>query len=470
MKNIRMSLVLAAIAAGLVLSSASALAADFAVTALGSTAYVINGANNPTLTLQRGTTYTFAVNAAGHPFDIKTNNTTGTANRYNNGVTGQGVMNGTLTFAVPLDAPTPLRYICELHAAMTGIINLNTPPSVTITNPTTGTVFAAPASVTIQASASDTGGTVTNVQFRVNSTVLLNDPTAPFSATTNNMPSGSYTLTAIASDNLGAKATNSVSITVDAAPTISITNPIAGSIFTPPANVTIQATASDNGSVSAVLFLVDANTLTNDVAAPYSGVANNLSPGSHTLTAIATDNLGLKATNAISIIVDSPPSVTITNPVDDAVFTAPANVTIQASAADTDGTVTNVQFLVGSTVISNRTTLPYAATTNGLPAGNYTLTAIASDNVGAKATNSVSISVTNPPPSPVTILNPAFNGSSFSFSFATQIGYTYSGQFTASLNPTNWFTFTNLTGGGSVVRVTDSPLTNSTRYYRVEVQ
>lgn len=118
MKIIRMILVLAAIAAGLVLSSASALAADFTVTANGTSAYVINGVNNPTLTLQRGTTYTFAVNAIGHPFDIKTNNSTGTANRYNNGVTGQGVTSGTLTFAVPLDAPTPLHYNCELHAAM----------------------------------------------------------------------------------------------------------------------------------------------------------------------------------------------------------------------------------------------------------------------------------------------------------------------------------------------------------------
>ena len=409
MKIIRMILVLAAIAAGLVLSSASALAADFTVTANGTSAYVINGVNNPTLTLQRGTTYTFAVNAIGHPFDIKTNNSTGTANRYNNGVTGQGVTSGTLTFAVPLDAPTPLHYNCELHAAMTGIINLvnpaNTPPSVTITNPTTGTVFASPASVTIQANASDTDGTVTNVQFRVNSTVLLNDPTAPFSATTNNMPSGSYTLTAIASDNLGATATNSVSITVDAAPTISITNPIAGSIFTPPANVTIQAGASDNGSVSGVLFLVDANTLTNDIAAPYSGVTNNLSPGSHTLTAIATDNLGLKATNAISIIVDSPPSVTITNPVNGAVFTAPANVTIQASAADTDGTVTNVQFLVGSTVLTNDNAAPFAAVTNNLAAGSYTLSAIAADNNGVKTTNSVNI-IVNALPS-ISITNPA---------------------------------------------------------------
>ncbi len=43
----------------------------------------------------------------------------------------------------------------------------NVPPTVTITNPASGTVFAAPASVTIQASASDSDGTVTNVQFLV---------------------------------------------------------------------------------------------------------------------------------------------------------------------------------------------------------------------------------------------------------------------------------------------------------------
>ena len=163
-----------------------------------------------------------------------------------------------------------------------------------------------------------------------------------------------------------------------------------------------------------------------------------------------------------------PPSVLITNPPSGTVFTAPANVTMQASASD-DVSVTNVQFLVGSTILANDTAAPYAATTNGLPAGSYTLTAIASDNAGAKATNSVSISVKNSP-LPVTILSPTLSGNAFSFAFATQVGYTYSGQFTPSLNPVTWFTFTNLSGNGSVVGVTDFSLTNSERYYRVGAQ
>ena len=55
----------------------------------------------------------------------------------------------------------------------------NPPPTVTITNPASGAVLAAPANVTIQASAFD-DGTVTNVQFRVDSNLVTNDNTAPF--------------------------------------------------------------------------------------------------------------------------------------------------------------------------------------------------------------------------------------------------------------------------------------------------
>jgi probable HAF family extracellular repeat protein len=68
----------------------------------------------------------------------------------------------------------------------------------------------------------------------------------------------------------------------------------------------------------------------------------------------------------------------------------------------------------------------------------------------------------------ITITNPAFSGSTFSFSFGTQPGYTYAGQFTTPLLASNtWLTFTNLAGNGSVVRVTDPAPTNTQRYYRV---
>ncbi len=117
------------LASGLLLPPAPAApAADFNVVNSGFSDYVINGAADPTLTLERGRTYSFAVAAPGHPFWIKTSRVTGTGSAYNTGVTGNGVQSGTLTFAVPLNAPSSLSYICQFHAAMAGTLNIVDPP------------------------------------------------------------------------------------------------------------------------------------------------------------------------------------------------------------------------------------------------------------------------------------------------------------------------------------------------------
>ena len=176
-----------------------------------------------------------------------------------------------------------------------------------------------------------------------------------------------------------------------------------------------------------------------------------------------------KGTVSVVAAPNLPPTVLITNPPNGTVFAAPANVTLEASASD-DVSVTNVQFLVGSLVLGNDTSSPYSAVTNGLPAGNYTLSAVASDTIGATATNSISITVTGSPPSAFTLLNPTVGSGTFRFSFATQTGYTYSAQFTPSLSPVSWFTFTNLIGNGSIMQVTDATLTNGQRCYRVIAQ
>src|SRR5438093_7118609 len=72
------------------------------------------------------------------------------------------------------DQPGTYNYYCSPHRSfgMTGTVIVQamsgTPPSVTVTNPADGSVFAAPADVTLQATASDADGTVANVQFFAN--------------------------------------------------------------------------------------------------------------------------------------------------------------------------------------------------------------------------------------------------------------------------------------------------------------
>ena len=90
----------------------------------GASAYVIDGASNPDLTFCRLTTYLFNVNAPGHPFYIKTVQSTGTGNAFDEGVTGNGAETGTVAFIVPTDAPATLYYDCSIHAAMTGTIHV----------------------------------------------------------------------------------------------------------------------------------------------------------------------------------------------------------------------------------------------------------------------------------------------------------------------------------------------------------
>jgi len=169
-----------------------------------------------------------------------------------------------------------------------------------------------------------------------------------------------------------------------------------------------------------------------------------------------------------SIIVaapNSPPVVTITNPISGTVLSAPANVTMQASATD-DGTVTNVQFLVGTTVLTNKSAAPFFAITNNLSAGSYTLSAIASDNLGAKATNTVSISVVTP--LALVLGAPQLSAANFQLNFNVNTGLTYIVQRSTNLAAANWVSiFTNKAASNPVAFV-DSHATNSPGFYRVE--
>lgn len=83
-------------------------------------AYVIDGAEDPSLVLCRGRTYTFRLDAPFHPFWIKTQPTLGTDDAFSDGVTGNGIESGDVVFGVPANAPSLLHYICEFHDGMQG--------------------------------------------------------------------------------------------------------------------------------------------------------------------------------------------------------------------------------------------------------------------------------------------------------------------------------------------------------------
>ena len=178
-------------------------------------------------------------------------------------------------------------------------------------------------------------------------------------------------------------------------PTVAITSPTNGAAFTSPASLTVTASASDpDGSVTNVSFFDGGTFLGGTNNAPFS-VAATLTTGSHALTAVAKDNLGLATTSSVVNVSVSaanvPPSVTITNPVDNATFGNTASVTVQISASDADGSVTNVRLFNGTVLLRTFSTGPYSfsgtSISGSFALGTNTLTALATDNLGLTTTS-----------------------------------------------------------------------------------
>ena len=110
------------------------------ITNNGASDYVISNKNDPTLTLERGKTYEFNIDASGHPFWIKTISSAGTGNSYSDGITNNGTSNGIIVFKVPDDAPDQLYYNCQIHSSMNGIIKIvDTNPSGVIVEDSSST-------------------------------------------------------------------------------------------------------------------------------------------------------------------------------------------------------------------------------------------------------------------------------------------------------------------------------------------
>lgn len=111
-------------------------------------------------------------------------------------------------------------------------------PTVSITSPSSGAVFAVPANLTISANASVSSGTVTNVSFFGNNSSFSSSKTAPFSITANNLGGGSYALTAVATA-AGISATSAVV-------SVSVVTPVVTSLSGPSVTANNQFVFSYN--------------------------------------------------------------------------------------------------------------------------------------------------------------------------------------------------------------------------------
>jgi len=272
---------------------------------------------------------------------------------------------------------------------------LGNPPVVSVTAPSGGTLLP-PGNVAVSASASGTDGTVTNVEFYAGTTLIGTATSSPYAVTWSNVTAGAYPLTAKAIDSNGNVTISApVSITVDTPPTVTLTSPANNSIFPPPANVNLTANPTDlDGTITKVEFYRGTTLIATATAAPYQVIETGVPQGSYTYSAKAYDNLGIATTSAaVAVMVDAAPTVAITSPANNTGFPVPATVNLAASASDSDGTITKVEFYRDATLIATVTSAPYQTSDPNLQAGSYVYTARAYDS-SSVATTSAPVNVT----------------------------------------------------------------------------
>ena len=168
-------------------------------------------------------------------------------------------------------------------------------PVVTLVSPAAGANITLPGKVSFSVNASDSDGSIAQVEFYVDGAKVGESTTAPYTFDWTAI-TGSYSVYALALDNAGASVlSNTASVNVinpnNIAPAVAITSPVAGTFNL--TSQTITADASDlDGLVTKVEFFDGSTKLGEDTTAPYTFDWSGISYGSHALTAKAYDNDG----------------------------------------------------------------------------------------------------------------------------------------------------------------------------------
>jgi hypothetical protein len=312
-------------------------------------------------------------------------------------------------------------------------------PVISLTSPTGGTGFQAPASISCAANVTANGHSISKVQFYNGSALLAEDTAAPYTYTWNNVGAGSYSLKAqLVYDSTNSMVSTPVSVNVSApssgggltfastsgaisSPLISgngliyqtvdtgVTNggravytfnvPTAG-------NYTISAMAiatnsdqnsfyvnidSDPTDPTMIWDLALSSTLAqtsvswrgtgSDGADQFNPKVFALSQGTHQLIIIGREGYAQLGTITIVSAGGTPPppvtapAIVLNSPNNNSTYTAPATMSLAATVTTNGHTINKVQFYNGSTLLAEDTAAPYTYSWNNVSAGSYSLKA-----------------------------------------------------------------------------------------------
>ncbi|KXK31410.1 MAG: PKD domain-containing protein [Bacteroidetes bacterium OLB12] len=285
--------------------------------------------------------------------------------------------------------------------------------TVTVVNPATNkapfanagpdrTITLPVNSVVLTGTANDLDGTIASYSWS-----KLSGPTATLTnqntnvVTISDMIAGTYLIRLTVTDNLGATATDNVSITVNPAVVNQSPTVDAGAnqaITLPVNNINLSATANDpDGTIATYLWekvtgpsatLSGSSTQTLAVTAMLEGV--------YVFRVTVTDNLGATASDEVTVTVTNVNQAPVVVASNDVTITLPTNsTTLTAVASDPDGSIANYLWTntsgPSSPTMSGITTATLDV--SNLVAGTYIFKITVTDNESATAFDNVTVVV-----------------------------------------------------------------------------
>ena len=394
----------------------------------------------------------------------------------------------TLTVRWRLTSPRGPDANVTLQAVTLSISGANNPPTVALTSPAKNENLAAPASVSLSANASDLDGSVTRVEFfeGANKIGESQATASPYTASWNNVQPGRYTLTAVATDD-GGEITTSAPVDIfvyTAGGTLVVTDAIGTNVLPQTVNLTAEGTADW------VHWGLSPSNAVNRKAGVIQKIAPLVLVGASDFLTYTDNYSGFTWT-------DGTPTAA-TNDLKHGVFvyglrngfelSVPANTTTQRLRVFVGvfGAKGHFQAWLSdfstpeyhNLAVSNFYNSSYAAFTldfASASAGQSLVVRYQLEKLYVHQFGNVTLqaAVLQGGPSsglPVTIINPAWEGPDFWFSFNTQAGHAYKAWWAGTPGAGPWENFATVSGTGSAVSVTNRNTSGGQRFYRVETQ
>jgi PKD repeat protein len=268
-------------------------------------------------------------------------------------------------------------------------VTLNTPPTVELLSPSDGAIFLVGSELTFTGSAKDTYDDPDELTYIWESS-LDGQISAEPSFTTNALSIGVHIITLAVTDTNGASTEQLISIIINSPPTAAITSPENGRIYL--LNDEILFSGSGEDTEDNTLpgdSLVWTSSIEGQIGTGTSFSTSTLKPGIHTVTLTVTDSYGAFDTTSITIIINQPPTASITSPKTGDIYSVYEEILFSGTGEDPeDGPLTGGS-LVWTSDLDHNFGTGESFSTNSLSAGKHTITLTAIDSHMATVIDSI---------------------------------------------------------------------------------